>query len=69
MLDEDGKVLLESGKFNDDGVITDGRGLPLATEFFLPFFQQRFQKHHWVKDPIRRENEVQIYEELVVNPE
>jgi len=68
VLDEDGKVLWESGKTNDDGVITDGRGLPLATEFFT-FFQQRFQKHHWVKDPIRRENEVQIYEELVVNPE
>ena len=68
VLDEDGKVLWESGKTNEDGIITDGRGFPLATEFFT-FFQQRHQEHHWVKNPISRENEVQIYEELVVNPE
>jgi hypothetical protein len=68
VLDVDGKVLWESGRTNDDGVITDGRGLPLATEFFT-FLQQRYQKHHWVKNPISREDEVQIYEELVVNPE
>lgn len=68
LLDEDGKVLWESGRTNEDGVITDGRGFPLTTEFFT-FFQQRYQKHHWLENPIRREDEVQIYEELVVNPE
>jgi hypothetical protein len=68
VLDEDGKVLWESGRTNDDGVITDGRGLPLATEFFTSS-QQKYQRHHWVKNPISREDEVQIYEELVVNPE
>jgi len=68
VLDETGKVLWESGGTNDDGVITDGRGFPLTTEFFTSF-QQRYQKHHWVDNPIRREDDVQIYEELVANPE
>jgi hypothetical protein len=49
-------------------VIIDGRGFPLTTEFFTSF-QQRYQKHHWVDNPIRREDDVQIYEELVANPE
>ena len=68
LLDADGKVLWESGKTNDDGVLIDGAGVPLQTEFFTPA-QQRYQKHHWTGNPIRRENQVQIYEELVVNPE
>jgi hypothetical protein len=68
VLDADEKVLWESGRTNENGVITDGKGIPLQTEFFT-LFQQRFQKHHWIKNPIKRENDVQIYEELVVNPE
>jgi len=68
VLDEDGRVLWESGRTNDNGVITDGRGLPLRTEFFT-LFQQKYQKHHWLRNPITREDDVQIYEELVVNPE
>jgi hypothetical protein len=68
VLDEDGKVLWESGKTNNEGVITDGRGLPLQTEFFT-LFQQKFQSHHWTENPITREDQVQIYEELVANPE
>jgi hypothetical protein len=68
ILDEKNHVLWESGKTNDDGVILDGSGRPLETEFFTPS-QQRFQRHHWSKHPIRRQNQVQIYEELVRNPE
>ena len=68
ILDDQNHVLWESGRSNDSGVIVDGHGLPLETEFFLPW-QQRFQTHHWLKNPIRREDQVQIYEELVRNPE
>jgi hypothetical protein len=68
VLDDKNHVLWESGKTNDDGVILDGSGSPLETEFFTPS-QQRFQRHHWSKHPIRRQNQVQIYEELVRNPE
>lgn len=68
VLDEKNHVLWESGKTNDDGVILDGSGGPLETEFFTPS-QQRFQRHHWSKNPIRRQNQVQIYEELVRDPE
>jgi hypothetical protein len=68
VLDEDNHVLWESGKTNDDGVILNGSGSPLETEFFTPS-QQRIQRHHWSKNPIRRQDQVQIYEELVRNPE
>jgi hypothetical protein len=68
VLDDKNHVLWESGKTNDDGVILDGSGSPLETEFFTPN-QQRFQRHHWSKHPIRRQDQVQIYEELVRNPE
>lgn len=68
VLDENNHVLWESGKTDDKGVILNGRGGPLETEFFTPS-QQTFQRHHWSRDPIRREDEVQIYEELVRNPE
>lgn len=68
VLDDQNHVLWESGRTGDSGVILDGKGAPLATEFFTPW-QQRFQKHHWAENPIRREDQVQIYEELVRNPE
>ncbi|MEO8727254.1 MAG: hypothetical protein ABI383_14160 [Acidobacteriaceae bacterium] len=68
VLDDEGKVLWESGGTDRDGVIVDGDGNELETEFFSPG-QQEIQRHHWLKDPIRRQNQVQIYEELVVNPE
>ncbi len=50
------------------GVIVNGRGEPLLTETFTPS-QQRFQAHYWEKNPITRQDQVQIYEELVRNPE
>jgi hypothetical protein len=68
VLDQDSNVLWESGRTDDTGVITNGTGSPLTTEFFTAS-QQRFQHHHWIDNPIRREDQVQIYEELVVNPE
>jgi hypothetical protein len=68
VLDAKNHVIWESGKTNEDGVILDGSGDPLETEFFTPT-QQRFQKHRWSKNPIRRQDQVQIYEELVRNPE
>ncbi len=68
VLDEDNRVVWESGRTNDDGVIVDGNGSALRTEFFSPH-QQEVQRHHWAKDPIRRQDEVQIYEELVRDPE
>ncbi len=50
------------------GVIVNGKGVPLLTETFTPS-QQRFQPHYWERNPITREDQVQIYEELVRNPE
>ncbi len=50
------------------GLIVDGRGYPLQTETFTPS-QQRIQAHYWAENPITREDQVQIYEELVRNPE
>ena len=57
-----GKVLWGSGRTNSVGVIVDGRGEPLPTEF-LPdakTFQPHFQE-------ILGEDQVQIYEELSLN--
>jgi len=68
VLDQEGNVLWESGRADDTGVITDGTGTPLATEFFTAS-QQTFQQHHWIDNPITGEDQVQIYEELAVNPE
>lgn len=65
VLDAAGNVLWQSGNTNADGVIVDGAGNPLVTEFFTPT-QQQFQPHYGV---INREDQAQIFEELVVNPE
>jgi hypothetical protein len=62
------QVAWASGDVSRQGIIVDGRGVPLLTETFTPT-QQHFQAHYWEKNPITRENQVQIYEELVVNPE
>jgi hypothetical protein len=57
-----GKVVWGSGRTNSVGVILDGRGKPLPSEF-LPD-EKTFQPHH---QEIRREDQVQIYEELSLN--
>ena len=57
-----GKVVWSSGRTNSVGVIVDGRGKPLRSEF-LPD-EKTFQPHY---QEIRREDQVQIYEELSLN--
>lgn len=53
------RVVWSSGRTNSVGVIVDGEGRPLATEFFA---DGAYQKHHEV---ITSDDQVQIYEELV----
>jgi hypothetical protein len=68
VLDGSGKVIWESGGTTADGRIVDGKGSVLPTELFSAT-QQRFQQHFWQRNPIQRTDQVQIYEELAVNPE
>jgi hypothetical protein len=62
------EVVWESGATSPKGVIVDGSGQPLITEAFTRQ-QQQFQPHYWTQNPITSQDQVQIYEELVVNPE
>lgn len=57
-----GQVVWGSGRTNSVGVIVDGRGTPLRSEF-LPD-DKTFQPHY---QEIRGEDQVQIYEELTLN--
>jgi hypothetical protein len=68
VLDALGNVLWESGGTNGDGVITDTAGNPLVTEFFSPS-QQTFQPHFWTGSPITSDQQVQIFEEMVLDPQ
>jgi hypothetical protein len=68
VLDAAGKVLWESGGTNGDGVITDTAGNPLLTEFFSPT-QQTFQPHFWTDNPITSDKQVEIYEEMIRDPQ
>jgi len=68
VLNADGHVLWESGGTNGDGVITDTVGNPLLTEFFSPS-QQTFQPHFWTGNPITSDKQVEIYEEMVRDPQ
>jgi cytochrome c553 len=68
VLDANGNTLWQSGNTDANGVIVDGGNTPLVTEFFTPT-QQQFQPHFWTDNPITRDDQVQIYEELSVNPE
>ncbi len=68
VLDIHNKVLWESGRTNAKGVITDTLGKPLVTEFFSPS-QQTYQPHFWTGNPITSDEDVQIYEELVRDPQ
>jgi hypothetical protein len=74
VLDAHGNVLWESGRTDAHGVITDTAGHPLITEFFSPS-QQTFQPHFWAGstgnpgNPITSDEQVQIYEELVRDPQ
>jgi hypothetical protein len=58
------KTLWASGTTNDKGEILGPDGKPLPTEFFEG---QRFQPHFSASNPITRQDQVQIYEELTVD--
>lgn len=62
--DMQGNIVWSSGRTNAAGVIVDGSGKPLKTEF-LPD-KNTYQPHYQV---ITRQDQVQIYEELVQNAE
>jgi len=68
VLDSPGNTLWVSGQTSPDGVILDNSGAPLVTEFFTPN-QQVYQPHYNQANPITRDDQVQIYEELAVSPE
>jgi hypothetical protein len=68
VLDGGGNVLWESGGTNADGVITDTAGNPLPTEFFSKT-QQTFQPHFWTGNPITSDQQVELYEEMVLDPQ
>jgi len=68
VLDTSGNVLWESGGTNADGVITDTAGNPLPTEFFSSS-QQNFQPHFWTGNPITSDQQVEIYEEMIRDPQ
>ena len=69
VLDSQGQVLWASGRSNDQGVLTNETGLPLAGEFWwtqdcsarLP---NAWQPHF---EEITRQDQAQIYQELVTN--
>jgi hypothetical protein len=61
-------VLWESGGTNANGAIVDTLGNLLVTEFFSPT-QQTYQPHFWTGNPITSDQQVQIYEELVRDPQ
>lgn len=63
-----GDTLWVSGNTSSEGIIVDTGGKPLITEFFSPQ-QQQFQVHRWAGNPITADNQVQIYEELVQDPQ
>ena len=59
LVKEDERVIWGSGRTNAAGVIIDGEGKPLSTEFLSG--PEDYQKHH---ERISRQDQVQIYEEL-----
>ncbi len=67
VMDAAGGILWASGNTNSKGVIVDNSGTPLETEFFS-LTQQKFQPHFWENSPITSDKQVQIYEELAVDP-
>ena len=68
VLDGSGKELWASGDTSSEGVILGANRKSLITEFFSPK-QQTFQTHFWTGNPITNQNQVQIYEELVTDPQ
>ena len=59
-----GKPFWTSGTTNDKGEITDFKGNVLPSEFFL---NGQYQPHYSQSNPIKSDQQVQIYEELVAD--
>jgi hypothetical protein len=68
VLDGSGKVLWESGGTDANGVIVDTAGNQLVTEFYSPT-QQTTQPHFWTGNPITSDEQVQVYEEIIRDPQ
>lgn len=62
VMDEQDQVLWGSGRTNKAGVIVDGDGKILDTEFLTD--RKKYQHHY---QTISRQDQVQIYEELITN--
>jgi mono/diheme cytochrome c family protein len=68
--DAQGRIVWSSGRTNHLGIILDGNGQILPSEFFTPYtdaqgvVRQHYQPHYEV---ITAQDQVQIYEELVQN--
>jgi hypothetical protein len=68
--DDRGTIVWSSGRTNQLGIIVDGNGQILPSEFFTEYVdaqgavRQHYQPHHEV---ITSQDQVQIYEELVQN--
>jgi hypothetical protein len=69
VLDAGGKVIWASGATDSLGIIVGGDGQPLPTEFFRfdPVSKSQLYQPHYVT--ITRQDQVQIYEELIKNPQ
>jgi hypothetical protein len=68
VLDASGKMLWRSGGTDSNGVITDTAGNRLLTEFYSPT-QQTTQPHFWTGNPITSDEQVEIYEEIIRDPQ
>ncbi len=68
VLDAANTVLWESGGTDANGVIVDTSGKQLVTEFFSPT-QQTIQPHFWTGNPITSDEQVQIFEEMILDPQ
>lgn len=69
VVDPQGKVLWISGRTNELGILVDKDGKPLPSEFHetdAKTGQQAYQPHY---RKIEREDQVQIFEELIKSPE
>jgi hypothetical protein len=71
--DADGNVVWASGRTNSEGVIVDAKGAPLPGEhWWTPDCSERIQPDARIHQPhhqvITREDQVQVYEELISAP-
>ncbi len=77
VLDREGRTLWASGRTNEAGVLVDENGAPVRGEFWWPddcstkftVEQAGFQPHFSMRDPVTRQDQVQIYQELELAPD